>query len=186
MREHGRRRLDRYETPAHYTAALTKRIGAPKGVVYEPCVGAGHLLNRLDLSRATKVITNDLDRHVVADHHWDVRRAKRWGTLGIDWCITNPPFSAEQRILEFALQFCKNVAMLARLSFLEPTISREPFWLRHQSRVEIIALPRYSFRNNDQGKKATDNQTCVWLVFREKHHVRQFTISDLREKVARS
>jgi hypothetical protein len=29
-------------------------------------------------------------------------------------------------------------------------------------------LPRYSFRSNAEGKRATDSVTCCWLIWRER------------------
>lgn len=159
-----RQPFDFYETPPHYIRALKDVIGAPTGILYEPCVGRGQIARRFP--SFDRVVTNDLDRRREADTHYNAALgARAWGTLGYSWVITNPPFSQELQILKLALMFTPNVAMLARLSFLEPTKDRTPFWDRYGADCTVIVLPRYSFRNNDEGKRATDNMTCCWLVW---------------------
>jgi hypothetical protein len=165
-----RRRLDQYETPPHYVAPLLRHIGSLAGLsVYEPCVGKWHLARFL--TACGNLCTNDLDPACSATFHEDACTAKAWPTRNdvddvIDWTITNPPFSDELRILQHALNSSCNVAFLARLSFLEPTKSRATFWDQHPP-TDVIVLPRYSFRLNDQGQRQTDNVTCCWVIYRQ-------------------
>jgi hypothetical protein len=166
-----RRALDQYETPPHYVAPLLELIGPLDGLsVYEPCVGKWHIAQFL--TGARYLATNDIDPACAANMHHDARTEAAWPAFDpvdewqIDWAITNPPFSDELQILQNALTHSRNVAMLARLSFLEPTIERGPFWVAHPP-TDVIVLPRYSFRNNDAGKRQTDNVTCCWLIYRE-------------------
>jgi predicted RNA methylase len=167
-----RRPLDQYETPPHYVEPLLALI-APAlngAVVYEPCVGQGHISCILAKFGPRQVLTNDIDPHCDALMHEDARETVAWGcpvndTVKLDWTITNPPFKDELAILELALVASRNVAFLARLSFLEPTVSRAAFWAAHPP-TDVIVLPRYSFRLNDQGKRQTDSVTCCWLVWR--------------------
>jgi hypothetical protein len=161
-----RRALDYYETPPHYVAPLLALIGPLDGLrVYEPCVGRGHISR--SLGAAAYVLTNDLDDTLPAAMHFDARRVEAWPTATtLDWTITNPPFSDELAILQHALVSSHNVAFLARLSFLEPTIARGVFWQAHPP-TDVIVLPRYSFRLNDAGKRQTDNVTCCWIVYRQ-------------------
>lgn len=161
-----RHTLDQYETPPHYIEALLDVIGPVQGVVYEPCVGTGCISRALT---DAVVFTNDIDPAIEADTHFDAAEdGEAWGTLGYDWIITNPPFKQELAILQQALRWGRQVAFLARLSFLEPTVEREPFWQDHPP-TGLIVLPRYSFRNNDAGERATDSVTCCWLVWQEGH-----------------
>lgn len=162
-----RRELDFYETPPHYIAALFNEVNI-FGKVYEPCVGESAIADALRaLPSVRKVITNDIDRKRKADLHVDARLSAAW-TGNFDFVVTNPPFSDEQEILEQALDACANVAMLARLSFLEPTEDRSHL-LESNPPQQVIVLPRYSFRLNDDGKRQTDNVTCAWLVWRSDH-----------------
>jgi hypothetical protein len=161
-----RRILDQYETPPHYVEPLRGLLGPLRGLrVYEPCVGKWHLARYLTDGH---LVTNDLDPACAADTHHDARADLAWPSNGaplIDWTITNPPFSDEAAILAHALRCSRNVAFLARLSFLEPTRNRTVLWMQYQP-TDLIVLPRYSFRLNDAGQRQTDNVTCCWLVFR--------------------
>jgi hypothetical protein len=161
-----RRILDQYETPPHYIEPLLALVGPLNGLaVYEPCVGQWHIARYL--SDARYVITNDLDKNCSANWHDDARTEAAWQLQERpDWTITNPPFSDEQAILGHALACSRNVAFLARLSFLEPTRTRADLWSRHPP-TDVMVLPRYSFRLNDMGKRQTDSVTCCWLVWRE-------------------
>ena len=164
-----RRPLDYYETPPHYAAALLDTIGSLTGcTVYEPCVGYRHIAGYL--TDARQLLTNDLDPGHPASSHEDARTAAAWPAgedeERFDWTITNPPFSDALPILRHALRCSRNVAFLVRLSFLEPTRTREVFWCQHPP-TGLIVLPRYSFRLNDLGRRQTDSVTCCWLIYQE-------------------
>jgi hypothetical protein len=166
-----RRPLDQYETPPHYVEPLLQLIGPLDGLrVYEPCVGRGHISRYL--TAAQELRTNDIDPACEADTHYDARLWEAWHEEAEpwDWTITNPPFSDELLIVNRAIESSKNVAFLARLSFLEPTRSRAIFWDVYPP-SQLIVLPRYSFRLNDEGKRQTDNVTCIWIVWRYEHRV---------------
>ena len=167
-----RRALDLYETPPHYVRPLLKLIGSLEGcAVYEPCVGHGHIAKYL--TGARHLCTNDIDPSCEATLHLDARDEGAWPPFDptvfdwkLDWTITNPPFSVELEILKQALAHSRNVAFLARISFLEPTNSRAAFWYT-QPPTDVIVLPRYSFRMDDFGHRQTDTATCVWIIWRE-------------------
>ena len=164
-----RRVLDQYETPPHYVQPLLTLIGPLTGLrVYEPCVGQGHISRYL--TDVGDLRTNDIDPACPADTHLDARTPEAWQDgpsihKPWDWTITNPPFSDALAILAHALANSRHVAILARLSFLEPTRSRATFWRQHPP-TDLIVLPRYSFRRNDLNRLQTDSVTCCWLVFR--------------------
>jgi hypothetical protein len=151
-----------YETPPHYIAALLAEINI-FGRVYEPCVGDGAIERALRTMGAVRsVVSNDLDPQRQADSHVDATCSPI--PAKIDWVVTNPPFSQELEILQTAREGAPGTAFLARLSFLEPTEDRA-YMLEQDPPQRIIVLPRYSFRPNDQGKRATDSVTCCWLVW---------------------
>lgn len=186
-----RRPFDFYETPPHYTRALDAHYGGfIIGTICEPCVGKSNIVTQLRL-RPSRVVTNDIDPKRRADTHDDASKLKFWReaswSSGIlrakpfDWTITNPPFAKELPILRLARQHSHFVAMLARLSFLEPTVSRSGFWKRYGDQMTVIILPRYSFRDNDDGKRQTDTMTCCWLVFGPSSMAGRVIISTERE-----
>ena len=161
-----RRPLDAYDTPPHYVEPLLQLIGPVDGLrVYEPCVGRGNISRYLTDARELR--TNDIDPDCEADIHLDARELEAWDSEDPwDWTITNPPFSDAILIANRAIEHSHNIAMLARLSFLEPTRTRAIFWDIYPP-TNLIVLPRYSFRLNDQGKRQTDSVTCCWVVWRE-------------------
>jgi hypothetical protein len=134
-----------------------------KGRIFEPCVGHGHISSVLDFSGLC-VITNDLDEKHQADFHLDATKESSWKKFtkdqSFDWIITNPPFNGAFDILKNSLSSGANVALLVRLSFLEPTFERQEFLAKNPP-SGMIVLPRYSFTEN--GK--TDSVTCAWLVW---------------------
>lgn len=156
-----RRPHDFYETPAHYMNQIFPLVSGTDWV-YEPCVGDKAISRYFN-----RVITNDIDPVREATFHVDATTPDAWNVSvkggGIDWVITNPPFNAAFKILQHALAFAPNVAMLLRISFFEPTKERGP-WLREHAPDHLIYLPRYSFTGN--GK--SDSTTCVWGIWAER------------------
>lgn len=169
-----RRAFDFYETPRHYVSALKAVIGSPRGRAFAPCVG-DHAIVRL--FPKLQWTTNDWDPKREAAYHMNAARLKLWDratetdgeSRPFDWTIENPPFEVEQSILALALEYSVNVAFLARLSLLEPTLKRTPFWAEHGERCTKIILSRYSFyamtRKDGRPGSQSDNQTCMWLVW---------------------
>lgn len=147
--------------------ALLEYVPCLNGYIFEPCVGAGHLVEALKNRDCGPIITNDIDQAVEANCHSDARNFKiieieqPW-----DWVITNPPFSQAFPILKnLLLSARQGVAFLLRLTFLEPTYERGP-WLEAHPPDLLIVLPRFSFT----GDGRTDSVTCAWMVWYSKTH----------------
>lgn len=161
-----RRKHDFYPTPGWATLELLNRIPI-SGALLEPCVGGGDIADPLEEhvvhGGASRLRTNDLDQRWVADSHDDATRAAWWQSLGpLDWVITNPPFLVADKILPLAVEYARHVAMLLRLSYLEPCNGRGA-WLAAYPPTDLIVLPRMSFT----GDGKTDSVTCAWMVWRE-------------------
>lgn len=159
-----RRDLDAYFTPTSATEQLAKRVRLT-GVVCEPCVGEHAIAEVLRRESITRLITNDLDRKRTADYHEDAAHFMFWQTLeergGVDWVVTNPPFLVAVDILKYAQAHArKGVAMLLRLSILEPCADRGE-WLQEHPPTRLIVLPRISFT----GDGKTDSVTLGWFVW---------------------
>ena len=150
-----RREHDFYETPAYYVEQLIRRAGVlPDSLVFEPCAGDGAISRHFE-----QCFTNDIDFGREAHYHFDA--AEPWpGVLSADWIISNPPFGQALSIVQEAVSRRANVAMLLRISFLEPTKQREQFLLKHPP-SGLIYLPRYSFTGN--GK--SDMSTVAWMLW---------------------
>lgn len=162
-----RRPFDAYYTPDSAVADL-KRFWRPAHdrILVEPCIGGRALVNSFP---DRQWLTNDLDWEIDADSHFDATQQPFWistESLALDRsgrspiCITNPPFRCAIEILREAFPRCHSVAMLLRLSFLEPTALRAPF-LRTNPPDLVIVLPRISFT----GDGKTDSVTCAWMIW---------------------
>jgi hypothetical protein len=156
-----RRAFDFYPTPAWATRVLLEHVNV-FGWVSEPCVGAGDISDVLRAchGRIRKVWTNDIDTTRAADEHADARTAQSlygWS----DWVVSNPPFSDAMEITRLAVEHARvGVAMLLRLSFLEPTEDRGQ-WLEDHPPTHLIVCPRISFT----GDGKTDSVTTAWFVW---------------------
>jgi hypothetical protein len=160
-----RRKNDFYPTPAWATQELLNRV-LIQGRVFECCVGDGAMSSVLEKEPGILVLTNDIDKERTADLYGDAASYPFWSkvdlTVGnVDWVVTNPPFSHAMEILANAHKYAKvGIAMLLRLSFLEPTKDRGSF-LNIYPPDNLIVLPRISFT----GDGKTDSVTCAWMVW---------------------
>lgn len=168
-----RRENDFYPTPAWATQELLKHVDV-KGVVFEPCAGDGAIADVLSNNKII-LLKSDLDPKYKYTEAWqpsDATTKEFWNYWhewmeidfeqpGIDWVVTNPPFSDAATILKQAYAHSNvGVAFLLRLSFLEPCNGRVDF-LTENPPVKLIVLPRISFT----GDGKTDNVTCAWMVW---------------------
>ena len=155
-----RRAFDFYPTPEWATRVLLKHVGV-FGTIYEPCVGAGDIARVIDAAQLTHyLVTNDIDASRAATMHHDARTREAW-QKPCDWVVSNPPFSDAMAITRLAHEHAKwGVAMLLRLSFLEPTEDRGQ-WLADHPPSKLIVMPRISFT----GDGKTDSVTTAWLVW---------------------
>jgi hypothetical protein len=163
----GRRPLDQYFTPAGFTRVLLDRVPEIQGHhwILEPCSGQRDIADILDARLGRQTMTNDLDIRMPAAYHLDATKRETWDLWSTgfmaDWVITNPPFNAAHQIVPQAVKFARvGVAMLLRLSWLEPTADREDF-LSGYPPSQMIVLPRYSYTGN--GK--TDSVTSAWMIW---------------------
>lgn len=161
-----RKKYDAYYTPAWQTHALLRRQEIT-GVVLDPCNGDGAISRLITRSHT---ITNDINPDVTADMHVDAADGASYEThFGeVDWVVTNPPYSMPlcSDIVAHAVTHAKvGVAMLLRLSFLEPIAKKQPRprgeWLRTHPPTKTLVLPRYSYTRN--GK--SDSCTTAWMIW---------------------
>lgn len=164
-----RRRLDQYFTPSWATKVLLAHYPHVAGNILECCSGEGHIAKELE-GRGW-VVTNDIDPALPSHLHHDATDPYTWPLFAVaindpldpnfDWVISNPPFNVCQPIVEGACGAArKGVAMLLRLSYLEPCENRANF-LSCSPPTHCIVLPRISFT----GDGKTDNVTCAWFVW---------------------
>lgn len=161
-----RRVDDFYPTPGYMTRALLARLPSLRGLrVLEPCVGDGAIVRQLPQS--ADVVTNDIVPRGdwLPDFLLDATHLGSWKAFArpqpIDLVITNPPFEYAFEIVQHAVTYAKRgVALLLRLTFLEPTEDRGP-WLAVHPPERVIVLPRHDFRGNG----STDSVTSAWMLW---------------------
>lgn len=164
-----RRANDFYPTPAALTAVLLDLVPELAGSAVEPCAGDGTMAGALKCSgRLTRITTNDILAGFGCTTTSDARDpgAAVW-QVAADWVITNPPFTWAGEILANAwAHAAKGVAMLLRLTFLEPTVARAEL-LRQLapflSDMIVFGQPRPSFTDD----RRTDSVTTAWLVWQK-------------------
>jgi hypothetical protein len=157
-----RRENDFYPTPGGATHELLRHVNV-FGRVLECCSGDLSMSWVLGGSRfVAGVWTNDIDPQRSAKSHGDAADPSWWRSIEtFDWVVTNPPFLKAAEILKLAHQHAYvGVAMLLRLSFLEPCEGRALF-LAENPPDKLIVLPRISFT----GDGKTDSVTCAWFVW---------------------
>lgn len=168
-----RRRHDFYETSRALTLSLLVRETRIlfTGPVLECCAGHNAITDVLR-EGLLEVYTNELQsdgefsRHE-HDFHLDATEPESWEQFpDVGWVITNPPYNQALDILEHAFGHAEHgVAMLLRLSFLEPTLYRGTWLEQHQdnlSKLIIFGSPRPSYTG-----KGTDSVTTAWMIWRK-------------------
>lgn len=163
---------DQYFTPPELVHVLQRSVSFFADETYfEPCAGDG----AINKCFSNAMITADLDPDMDVDvprfdatlhQDWVCHFAER-GIETVDWVITNPPYKQPDcdAIIQNAWDFAnKGIAMLLRLSYLEPCKGRAQFlkdnWLSHL----IVLNPRPQFI---PGKKTTDSSTAAWFVWQK-------------------
>ena len=159
-----RRENDAYYTPAWQVRVLLAYqpdITLPGNRILEPCAGDGSIVKVIP----ARVLGNDtaygMDNHDASGT--ELYEEVAW----TDWVITNPPYTMPlcRDIVTNAVAHARvGVAMLLRLSFLEPTTKRNARgpWLAEHPPSQLIVLPRYSYTQD--GK--SDSCTTAWFVWR--------------------
>lgn len=155
-----RRAHDFYPTPAWATEVLLERWVIDRmPYVLEPCAGDGAIANVLK-AHGIDVRTNDIDTSRDVDTYYDATAPNLWDKRPF-YVVSNPPFSLASQIVPRAVESAiYGVAMLLRLSFLEPCEDRVVFLANHPPTRQLV-LPRISFT----GDGKTDNVTCAWFIW---------------------
>jgi hypothetical protein len=163
-----RRLQDRYLTPNWQTRALLAHQPGIDGLILEPCCGDGGMARAF----ARPVVCNDLDPQLDAPFQFSAAdpllydRVEQTFECQVDWVITNPPYAMPlcRDIVALAIERAAvGVAMLLRLSFLEPT---HKIWPRGKlltahPPTRLLVLPRHSYTDNRQ----TDLVTTAWVIW---------------------
>jgi hypothetical protein len=131
-----------------------------KGSVLLPLDFTGELKKQVQEFSKDEIITNEFEENV-ADVDWWAKYKNQ-----VDWVVAITQGNKEytQWVTDCGVQIArKGVCILDRLTFLEPTRSRESF-LENFALINIKVLsPRPAFRADEI--KAKDSVTSAWFVF---------------------
>lgn len=163
-----RRANDFYETPPWMTRALLHYVPEIGGQIIEPCAGDGSIADVLRDEGGLSVYRNDIDASKAANGHFNAGDTGFWLLMApfADWVITNPPYQMPlcTDIVAAAVAHARvGVAMMLRISFLEPTDTRNPRgpFLEAHPLSRLLVMPRHSFTGN--GK--SDSATTAWMIW---------------------
>ena len=161
-----RKKNDFYPTPTWATETLIERCPCISGKILECASGAGDI-SRLLGKHFSTVSTNDIDLARDADYHLDLSTKPGWLEIAErpDWTVTNPPFCYAPKMVPLAYEFSAvGIAMLLRITFLEPCNNRIGFLSEHPP-TQLIVMPRISF-TGDGGK---DLACTAWFIWNKQH-----------------
>jgi hypothetical protein len=168
---------DHYPTPTTLTLALLKELPYIGGAVIEPCAAEGRIAGVLHAHPGVmSVITNDIDTTMPTHYHEDATDpAATFWLAPADWIVTNPPFNQADQFVWLAWRKARQgVAMLLRLTYMEPTRKRAQMLKEMapaMSHLIVFGQPRPSFTGNGR----TDSTTTAWFVWRHDHNPQQGT-----------
>lgn len=175
---------DKYFTNPKLTESLLEIVPI-QGYVFEPCCGEGHILRVLYKRPGIKnIYGGDID---CVKSDWfpicmDSTQSHQWRALNdqhihahqkpIDWVVSNPPYVQPdcQDIINNSWKYASvGVAMLLRLSYLEPCLNktggyRGEFLKEAPLSHLIVFNPRPQFRADTKG---TDSSTVAWFVWQK-------------------
>lgn len=142
-----------------------------RGTVLEPAAGAGQLAKSLQRA-GLQVVTNDVLPEYECNFALDAAEQGSWFRFGsFSWVVTNPPYKTDilEPILLYSLAYAtRGVAMLLRLSALEPVVRRSKrgkILQDYQDNMRFLVpfsdpRPKY-----DPHSSGTDSVTTAWFVW---------------------
>lgn len=149
-----------YTLPTGVTHALAKHSYL-EGTILVPHDDEEQRLSN-QLRAHNYAVTTNPDEENVTNPIWWVSQQQKY-----DWIISSLLGKKElsSYILEYGMQSAvKGIAILERLSFLEPTAKRRDFLLQHKLSNIIILSPRPNFRAVGSTK---DSITSAWFIFQK-------------------
>lgn len=151
---------DFYSIPNGVTHALVKHAYIT-GTVLVPHDPLGILSDQL--RSHNYAVTRNEDESNLTDPIWWVSEKQK----NYDWVIANTTGLSEysEYILEYGMQIAtQGIAVLDRLSFIEPVARRKTFLLKNKLSNMIVLNPRPKFRALGS---ARDSVTSCWFVFQK-------------------
>jgi len=174
--------LERFDRPAWMTAALLEKVpavgGGRKGLIVEPCAGNGAIVEVLE-HHYRSVRSYDLEPRTldlpllgtvrdVGVQRADATSKAFWLemlALGVTWGVSNPPFSLGTEIRNLARDLGLRLALLLRVTALEPTEDRAPR-LEADPPSDLVLMPRGTFAGPGTAFTGGDIASAFWFVWR--------------------
>lgn len=160
--------LDYYPTPVWGTTALLDHLRIPKGsdlTCCEPAAGGGHMSDVL--SNYFSVV----DCSDIADPE-----GRGWGgqdflaqkppAAPYDWLITNPPFRLADAFALKSFSHARNVALLARIAFLEGKWRHNHLWARRPPSDVLVFSERLTMLKGRIAENASGSVCHAWFIWR--------------------
>lgn len=142
--------------------------------ILEPCAGQRHIskvlanngynITSTDITDVSDPEDEDDVLDCTKEKYWEYRAISISNTCYMyDWVITNPPYKEAEKIIPLAYKYAKKgIAMLLRLSYLEPTKNRAEFLKNTPLTKLIVVNPRPRFRSDTN---STDSVTSAWFIW---------------------
>ncbi len=155
---------DYYPTPSEVTDALMNFLLLPSKLkIWEPACGENHMVDVIR-RRGYEVIGTDINMGV------DFLTADI--PDGVDWIITNPPFSIADKFIGRCLEHKKPFALLLKSQYWHAKKRLELF--REHPPAYVLPLtwrPDFLFKQRGGGSPLMDVMWCVWVPWETKHTI---------------
>lgn len=161
----GERQSEDFYASDPVAAEWLLRLENIEGPIWEPCCGGGHL-SKVFESHGYEVKSTDL-----VDRGYGQGGVNFLDPKITEWngcCITNPPFSIAQEIIEKAIEIIpegQKVCMFLRVLFLEGQGRRQLFDKYPPERVWVTSRRIVCAKNGDFASNTGGAQAYAWYVW---------------------
>lgn len=130
---------DNVETPYKWALAIVNHF-KPTGHVLDPCSGMNDRFLKALRFRA------DLSGEISTIHSCELRKGRcfleDWKMDGINWIITNPPWSKIREFLVKGMEVSENIVYLVTANHLYTHARQRDMWERGYGIAEIVYMPK--------------------------------------------
>jgi hypothetical protein len=156
--------MDFYPTPPEATVALLNFLHLPSDQrIWEPACGENDMVNVMRV-RGYEVIGTDINMGV------DFLTAEL--PDGVDWIITNPPFSAAEGFIRKCIEHKRPFALLLKSQYWHAKKRQEIFQEHPPAYVlPLTWRPNFQFKQKESSSPLMDMIWCVWVPWETTHAI---------------